>query len=141
MRNKERLQRQNVVIIIMNIVIVVLCILLFVVGVIAADEMKYAFSTYYSEDNMVYNVESGDYDYLAERYHGLTGEEVRVSREILEYFGVAKYFEAAFFYKAYEEVGDVERAGRQKEKMEQAYKEMGGWNIVQKDIHETLGLE
>lgn len=106
-----------------------------------AEELKYTFSTPYSVDNMAYNVESGDYDYLVERYHGLTGEEVKVGREALEYFGVAKYFEAAFFYKAYEEVGDAERAGRQKEKMEQAYKEMGGWNIVQKDIHETLGLE
>ena len=105
------------------------------------EELKYAFSTHYSEENISYKVEDGFYDHLTEQYHAMTGEEVQVSRETLEYFGVAKYFEAAFFYKAYEVVGDAERAARQKDKMAKAYEEMGSWNIVQKDIHEKLGLD
>jgi len=141
MRNKDRVKRQNVVILIMNIVIVVLCILLLFTGALMVEELKSAFTTYYNEGSMVYNIETGAFDYLVEQGHVVEAEEVKVSREAQEFFGVAKYFEAAFFYKAYEEVGDTERAARQKEKMEQAYEEMGSWNIVQKDIHETLGLE
>lgn len=141
MRNKDRLQRQNIVILIMNIVIVVLCLLLVCTGVAMVEELKYAFSPYYSEDNLGFNVEYGSYDSLAEQSHMLIAEDVKVSRKVQEYIGVAQYFEAAFFYKAYEAVGDAERAAAQKAKMEQAYEEMGGWNIVQKDIHGKLGLE
>lgn len=141
MRNKERLQSHKVVILIMNIAIVVLCLLLVCTGAVMVEELRSAFSTYYSEDNMGYNVEYGSYDYLAEQYHMLAAEEVRVSRKAREYLGVAKYFEAAFFYKAYETVGDAERAALAKEDMNRAYEEMGGWNIVKKDIHEKLGVE
>lgn len=141
MRNKDRLQRQNVVILIMNIVIVVLCLLLVCTGAVMVEELRYAFSTYYSEDNMGYNVEYGSYDQLAEQCHMLVAEDEHVSRKVREYIGVAQYFEAAFFYKAYEAVGDAERAAGEKAKMEQAYEEMGSWNIVQKDILGKLGLE
>ena len=125
MQNKDRLQRQNVVIIIMNIVIVVLCVLLFATGAVMVEELKYAFSDSYNERNMLYNVEHGEYDYLAERCHVLTAEESKVEKSGQEIFGVAHYFEATFFYKAFQETGDTRRANRQKEKMDQAYKEMG----------------
>jgi len=141
MRNKERLQNHKVVILIMNIVIVVLCLLLVCTGAVMVEELRYAFSTYYSEDGMGYNVEYGTYDHLVEQCHMLDAEEVKVSRKVKEYIGVAEYFEAAFFYKAFEAVGDAERAARAKEDMNTAYEEMGGWNIVQKDIHEKLGID
>lgn len=141
MKNKSRIQRQDFVIFIMNAVIVVLCILLFFAVIFMTKELKYAFSSYYSVDNMVYAVEYGQYEQLVERYHTNTEEGTKVNKEQKEYFGVAQYFEAAYMYKTFEVVGDSWRAAREKAKMEQAYEEMGSWNIVKKDIHEKLGLE
>lgn len=141
MQNKDRLQRQNIIIVIMNIVIVVLCILLFATGAVMVEELQFTFSNSFNEGSMAYNIQSGAYDYLTEQCHVLTAEEVKVEESAQEIFGVAHYFEAAFFYKAFETVGDTGRVTHQKERMEQAYEEMGSWNIVKEDIHERLGVE
>ena len=141
MKNKERLQKHNVVILIMNIMIVVLCLLLVCTGAVVVEELQYAFSTYYNEDSMGYNVEYGSYERLVEQYYVLTAEEVKVNRNVQEYLGVGHYFKEAFFYKAYETIGDTVRAARAREEMNRVYAEMGSWNIAQEDIHERLGIE
>ena len=141
MKNKNRIQRQNVVIMVMNIVIIVLSILLLCTILVMTEELKYAFSSFSDTDNISYNVEYGQYSRLTEQYHMSIEEGVKANKELEEYFGVAKYFEAAYMYNAFRVVGDAERASREEAKMEQAYEQMGSWNIVKKEIHDRLGLE
>ena len=60
MRNKDRVQRQNVVILIMNIVIVVLCILLLFTGALMVEELKSAFTDEEIAE-IIRRIESFDY--------------------------------------------------------------------------------
>ena len=64
----------------------------------------------------------------------------RTNAEIKEYYGVAKYYEAMFWYKAYMETGDQERASEELKKAEEAYDEMGSWNILAESIGNILSL-
>ena len=51
---------------------------------------------------------------------------------------MAKYYEAASFYKAFSTVGDTGRAAQEKQKMDAAYEEMGGWQIAKEAIDAEL---
>lgn len=57
-----------------------------------------------------------------------------------EYYGVAKYVEAVSYYKAFWESGDTVRAEQEKDKMDLALVEMGGWSILQDEIDGKLGI-
>jgi len=105
------------------------------------EELVYVCSTSFDKNNFVHNIEYGRYSQLVEMYHVSEEEGMKGGKALREYYGVAKYFEAASLYKAFDAVGDTERAERQQEKMTQAYEQMGSWNIAKDDIHEKLGLE
>ena len=81
-----------------------------------------------------------DYAAMVRSYHENIGEGFEGNAEMKEYYGVAKYFEAASLYKVYLETGDTARAERERNRMDAAYEEMGEWNIVKPDIHAKLGL-
>ena len=65
---------------------------------------------------------------------------VCVEGDLGEYYGVAKYFEAASYYKIYQESGDTVRANYQKEKMDAALEEMGDLSAEAERIKEKLDI-
>ncbi len=142
MQNRQREFKQNIVIFVLNIVIVIMSILMVICGCVAVSSLYDAFSPrMYSEQSLYYCVQDGDFGRLVSYCHEGMQESDHASARVKEYYGIAKYYEAASFYKAFLETGDTERAEQAKAKMEQAYAEMGSWNIVQEEIHELLGIE
>lgn len=83
-------------------------------------------------------MEYGNYAPLVDHYHQNVAAGITGNKEEKEYYGVAKYYEAASFYKAFSTVGDTKRAAREKQKMDAAYEEMGGWQIAKEAIDAEL---
>lgn len=134
-------QKQRGAILGMNMVIVILCVVLFFGGVKMVQELVYVFSRPGAVSFMEMDIAAENYVPLVDLYHddvvygGFVGDRKQ------EYYGVAKYFEAASMYRAFSETGDVERAAREADKMNAAYEEMGSWNIAADSIREQLGLD
>ena len=142
LKNKlKQTQKQKGALLIMNIVIIVLCLVLFSGTIHMFQQLNFSFSRPMRTDWLESNVRNENYAYLVANYHEDEVYGGILSGTKKECYGVAKYFEAASMYKAYLEVGDTERAAREKEKMDAAYEEMGGWNIAADSIREQLGLE
>lgn len=138
MRNKDRIVRQNIIILILNIVIVGMCLLTLIVGGVAASNLYSRFSIPYDERTLYYCVERGDFGRLVTECEENIQAGFEKQRNMQEYYGVAKYFEAASYYKAYLETGDTVRAERELAKMEEALPEMGGWSILEGEIKSQL---
>ena len=83
-------------------------------------------------------MEYGNYAPLVDHDHQNLAAGITGNKEEKEYYGVAKYYEAASFYKAFSTVGDTGRAAREKRKMDAAYEEMGGWQIAKEAIDAEL---
>ena len=142
LKNKlKQTQKQSGALLVMNIVIIVLCLVLFWGTIHMFRQLNYAFSRPAKTNWMENNVQNENYAYLVVNYHEDMMYGGLLSGTKKECYGVAKYFEAASMYRAYLQTGDTDRAAREKEKMDAAYEEMGGWNITADSIGEKLGLE
>ena len=142
LKNKlKQIQKQNGALLVMNIVIIALCLVLFGGTIYMFEQLNYAFSRPVQTSWLENNVRNENYAYLVANYHQDEVYGGLISGTKKECYGVAKYFEAASMYKAYLESGDVERAAREKERMDEAYEEMGDWNIAADSIREKLRLE
>lgn len=131
---------QRLVLRLMKILIIVLSIV-FVIGIVTAiSSFRDAADNGYDVERLESYITEGNYDRLVEAYHTNVAQEVRESKAMKECYAVAKYYEAAFTYKAYLETGDEQRAQREKQKMNDAYEEMGNWNVVAEDIRAELSL-
>lgn len=138
--NKERLGMQRLVLRLMKILIIVLSIALVLGIVTAINNFTDVTDTGFDAELMEYYIAEGNYERLIEAYHTNVAQEVRAGEAMEECCGVARYYEAAFYYKAYLETGDEQRAQREKQKMNDAYEAMGSWNIVAEDIRSEIGL-
>ncbi len=141
LQNKQRIGRQQGILLIMKGVIGVLCVILFASVVVMTENLHDAFSNRISENALRSRVEYEDYAPLVDHYHQNAASGDTGNAEEKEYYGVAKYYEAASFYKAFSKVGDTERAAREKQKMDAAYEEMGGWQIAKEAIDAELGID
>ena len=140
MQNRDRIKRQSMVNMVLNIVIAGLCFLTLIMGGVAASNLHDTFSVGYDDKNLYYCVRDGDFVRLLEQYYTNVQEGHKGSFLAKEYYGVAKYYEAASLYKAYSETGDTVRADRELAKMEAALEEMGGWSMLEEDIKKQLGF-
>ena len=141
LQNKQRIGRQQGILLVMKAVIVVLCILLFASVAVMIENLHDAITYRISENTLRSRVEYGNYASLVDHYHQNMAAGATGHKEEKEYYGVAKYYEAASFYKAFSTAGDTERVEREKQKMDAAYEEMGGWKIAKEAIDAELGIE
>lgn len=140
MDNTKRISRQEVTKYIMNVVIVFLCVVTLIAAFMTAQEAYYYFGIPYDIERFESYILYEEYPAMVSAYHENMAEGFEGNAEMKEYYGVAEYYEAASYYKIYMELGDNVRAERERAKMDAAYEKMGGWNIVQQDIHGKLGL-
>lgn len=140
MENKTRIAKQEIIKYVMNAVIVLLCVVLLVAIALTVEESSYYFGIPNKADYFENYIYSEDYPVMVSSYYENIAEGFEGNKELKEYYGVAKYFEAASYYKMYLEMGDSARAEQELAKMDAAYEEMGGWYIMQQDIHGKLGL-
>lgn len=138
--NQKRSKKQKMMLIGMNIVIGILCLVLFGRVVSMIESIVYACGRSVSAGQLGRDVRYDDFANLLGDYYTDMTTGARTNAEIKEYYGVAKYYEAMFWYKAYMETGDQERASEELKKAEEAYDEMGSWNILAESIGNILSL-
>lgn len=139
MKNREsNLSAKSMV---LNTIIVVLVFLLLIVGGVAIGEISDNFGTYkLDEGSFSYPLNRESYGEMLRNYYQNCEAGEEDNRSLQEYYGVAKYYEAAFFYRLYEESGDTERAEKQRELMEDAEAQMGDFAFVAENIKEKLQI-
>ena len=114
-------------------------LLVFMIGY-AAQEASYSFH-YYDENSFYWRLESEEYASMVTMYYTNVAEGKENVKELQEYYGVARYFEAAGEYKMYTEAGKDDLAKEALKVMDDAYAQMGDFSIVREKIHKKLGIE
>ena len=140
MQNKIKQKRQDIKIIILNVVIGVLVFFLLITGIYALEEFSYEFDNGYKEDIFLYRIKDERYNEMVRMYHENEAYGKEFDEEGQEYYAIAKYYEAASFYKAFSEAGDTERMERYLDKMEDAEEDMGAMSFTKDKIDEKLGI-
>ena len=113
--------------------------LMFMIG-FAVEEATYSYNVY-DEDSFYWRLQSEEYASMVNMYHMNVSAGKEDAKELQEYYGVAKYFEAAADYKMYVEAGETVLAEEAYADMEAAYVQMGDFAVVKKKIDAKLGLE
>lgn len=140
MVNWIKVQSKQPKLFVLDIIIAGLTVFLMVMIGFAVEEATYSYHTY-DEDSFYWRLESEEYASMVNMYYLNVAEGKGDARELQEYYGVAKYFEAATDYKMYLEAGETERANEALADMEEAYVQMGDFSMVKGKIHAKLGLE
>lgn len=140
MINWIKVQSKQPKLFVLDLVIAGLTVFLMIMIGFAVEEATYSHYTY-DEDSFYWRLESEDYASMVNMYYLNLAEGKGDERELQEYYGVAKYFEAAADYKMYIEAGEKELAETVFADMEDAYGQMGDFAIVKDKIDAKLGLE
>ena len=140
LRNWIKEQAKQPKLLLLDIIIAGLTV--FLVGMIgyAVEEARYSFN-YYDEDNFFWRLESEEYASMVTMYYTNVAEGKADVKELQEYYGIARYFEAATEYKMYMEAGREDLAKEALTTMEEAYAQMGIFSMVREKIHVKLGME
>lgn len=133
-------QRKNTKLLILDLIIGGLAVFLVIMAFSALDEMSY-YHEAYEEDSFYYRMQDESYAQMVSMYYSNVAAGEAEAEELQEYYGIAKYFEAAAHYKMYEEAGEAELAWTEAEKMEAAYTQMGDLALVKEKIDAQLGIE
>lgn len=140
MKNKLTLEKQKKIGIVLNIIIVVLVFILLIMMGWTVNSFRDAY-TGYNAKSFSYNIEYRDFCGLVSKYYENISCGHPESKALLEYYGIAKFYEAATLYKAYDTVGDAEYAEIFRNKMKLAEGEMGKWIMLKDSILEELKIE
>lgn len=127
--------------IVMDIVIGVLCVLLVGAGAFTINMINEDINFRYDVESFYYRLQDEAYSQMVEMYYANEESGVKADEELKQYYGVAKYFEAASYYKAYKIVEEPEEMNKYEAQMKNAEKEMGELSFVSKQIDERLGIE
>ena len=99
-----------------------------------------SFGWEYDADSFYYRLSDGDYGAMVEMYYLNEAYNVEPDEELNMYYGAARYFEAASWYKAYIEAGDDARAAAYRLTMDEAEAQMGALSMVAGDICAALDI-
>lgn len=124
----------------LNILIVLLGIIFVVVVFSTVKEFLELSDNGYSIESFYTRTNEAKYAPLPEMYHVNEAEQVEANTQFQEYYGVAKYVEAASYYRMYSENNDMQRAEAYREKMEQALSQMGVYSSLSDEINTLLGF-
>lgn len=95
----------------------------------------------YKEQNFLYSLEEKNYTRMVEMMYDNETAGVLLTPTYKECYAIARYYEAATYYKAYLEAGDEVRAAGKKEIMNEQLSYMGELSYAAEDIKKELGLE
>lgn len=141
MNDRRKEQMSNIKLIVLNIVIIIMAFILVVLAWNSLREVFYSFSTYqYEAQSFVYALESEDYGRIVTMYNENCNNGYGDNQNLQEYYGVAKYYEAAFDYNVFVNIGDTAAAEEQQNRMNEAEAQMGDFAFVADKIDERLGI-
>ena len=133
-------KRKNPLHLLLDILIGILCLALVGAAAFALSSYQDSFGWEYDADSFYYRLSDGDYASMVEMYYLNEAYDVKPDEELCMYYGAAKYFEAASWYKAYLDAGEDERAAEYLARMTAAEEEMGALSMVAQDMRVALGI-
>ena len=104
------------------------------------EVISYHTNYYPEEDSFLYSLQQQDYAYMVEMMYRNQAANVKTNTTYEECYAVAKYYEAATYYKAYELDGNRELAENKKEIMNEQLLRMGELSYAAEDINTILGI-
>lgn len=140
MRSSEQDKKTKGKIIFLNIAIVLLALILIPFLFLVLEELKYSGRVQYKESTFAYRLEDGHYGSMVEYYHENVASHMEDEGNMEEYYAVARFYEAALYYKAFLNAGDETRSALYAEKMKEAQKELGSLTGFDKKILKQLEL-
>ena len=95
----------------------------------------------YMENNMLHRLKNEDFGDMVMIYHSNVALGYEDKKELQDYYGIARYYEAAANYKMYLENEEPEKAEREKRKMQEAADDFGELYFVKDKIDAKLALQ
>lgn len=124
-----------------NMIIIALCIVL-ACAIIYGFGQFMGYERYrYDTGSFYYSLQSGQYSQMVSMYYNNQSSKGTDSDDIEPYYAVARYFEAASFYKAYMDAGETEAAEKRRIQMEEAAGQMEVFAPEADKIDALLGIE
>lgn len=124
----------------LDLVIGFLCVILVGTVIFAVSTIKEDWNYSHDVDSFYYRLQDEDFGTMVEMYYRNKEAGVKGNRELQQYYGIAEYFEAASYYKAYKETGREEQLKKYADKMEHALTHMGELSFVSDSICQSLGF-
>ncbi len=142
-QNRIKRWGHNTAVVALNVftVILSLVVAVLIVGIFSFGVFERGYSWHADEDSFYYSITDGDYACLVENYHQNIVSGYADNKDLQEYYGAARYFEAASLYHAYDVAGNEEMKEKFRKKMEEAKAEMGCWAVAGEQMDKTLGLQ
>lgn len=131
--------RNNPKIAICDIIIAVQAIVIVAMAMGLSAELAISQFKGYEDYSFYYSMKDGQYERMVRMYHYNEAYDVRQTSELTEYYGVARYYEAASLYKAYLASGDTQKAADYKATMDEVQDQMGAFSSQADAIEEQLG--
>lgn len=125
--------------IIANIIIVILCIVVVITGVSAIRSYNDTMNGYFGkESSLIDELQWGDFEGLLERAARVEVNNQKLSVNGKECIAVAKYYDAAVYYKMYVENNEAEKAEKKLQIMEEQREAAGELEYLTDEIDEML---
>lgn len=131
MRNKSR------GIFLLDVIIAVLSVALVGAAVFAVSGLRDSLDLAYDADSFYYRLSDGDFGTMVEMYYDNESIGAKADEELQQYYAVARFYEAACWYRAYEGRGE---AARYLADMESAARDMGSLAFLAEEIAEQLKI-
>ena len=137
---KRTMEKRSPLHVVLDIVIGIMSVLAVGAVIFTINMFAEEWSYSYDAESFYYRLESEDYRDMVEMYYMYETAGVKPDEELQQYYGVAKYFEAASYYKVYHDAEDEEQMAKYLNRMEMAREQMGVLSIAAEDIDDKLGL-
>jgi hypothetical protein len=127
---------------VLNLILAALCLVM-LLSLIALVTGLHSYNTNYypRTESFLYNLQDGDYVHMVTMMHQSEAAGVKADADRQECYAVARYYEAATYYKAYLQAGDSEQAAQKRTIMEAQKSLMGELSYAAEEIDQVLGLE
>lgn len=125
--------------IIANIIIVILCAAVIVTGTAVIRSYHQDTNNYYTKEfSLIDELQWGSYEGLLEKATRVEVMGGKLSQDTQECIAVAKYYNAAFYYKMYAENNETEKAAKKLELMKKQREAAGELEYLLEDIDKML---
>lgn len=132
---------QHIAGLVLSILIIIAGIFSFVALVICTFVLKENVSNYtFPESTFYYRLSDDNFSSLVNMAYQNEAMDSHPSADMKKYIAVAKYFEAASLYNAYEKDGNMEEADKYQKKMDEFSSQTGELSIALDKIDSQLGI-
>lgn len=139
-KNKKIRKKFSFGVLILNIAIGIAGLMVLLMTITLISETRIATPYYYKDSTFVWSLNEGNYNNMVEYYHENEGKGIKVNAQMQEYYAVARYYEAAVYYRAFDHAGDSVRAEYYLGKMQEAGRDFGELDGLKSGIRKQLNI-